>query len=315
VLLARAFNSIYDLKLTVYGEMNVAHSGEQVVRRQCQRTDYVGSFESGVVDMKFESSPLDIEAEEVDYPCVFHLVVAQLGNGGGGGDGRRRGGGGNDVGSSSSSSSSSDGVAAEIYSALGACYPVARDAASERVHELLGSYNQTIISEAVRVLKLENPDGSDAVDANGKKKKKKDTGGIKGTGKGARQAAALEMKRRRADERQRTVEAPAKLGALMSSSQAIFDKCGAPVIDAATNKKKNNNNNNNKTVTTIQHLLESDKLHGLLHGGKSLHPCDGTRCVFACVSRRAQDQVVDVLSHEYGVVSHAVDVGPPEEQQ
>jgi mevalonate kinase len=59
VLAARAFNRIYDLKLTVRGEMELAYMGEITTPSRCGRMDQGCAFGNRPVLMTFDGDRLD----------------------------------------------------------------------------------------------------------------------------------------------------------------------------------------------------------------------------------------------------------------
>ena len=58
VLAARAFNRVYDLKLTVRGEMDLAYHGEITTPSQCGRMDQCCAFGPRPVLMTFDGDRL-----------------------------------------------------------------------------------------------------------------------------------------------------------------------------------------------------------------------------------------------------------------
>ena len=77
VLAARAFNRIYDLKLTVRGEMELAYMGEITTPSRCGRMDQGCAFGNRPVLMIFDGDRLD--TIELQVEDEMHFVVVDLG--------------------------------------------------------------------------------------------------------------------------------------------------------------------------------------------------------------------------------------------
>jgi|SRR3989344_2096884 len=75
VLTARAFNKLYDLKLTKEGEMDLAYKGEVLTPSRCGRMDQACAFDSLVL-MSFDGDFM--KSEELKIGNDFHLIVADL---------------------------------------------------------------------------------------------------------------------------------------------------------------------------------------------------------------------------------------------
>ena len=76
VLTARAFNRIYDLKLTVRGEMELAYQGEITTPSRCGRMDQGCAFGDRPVLMTFDGDRLD--TKELSVEKEMHFVVVDL---------------------------------------------------------------------------------------------------------------------------------------------------------------------------------------------------------------------------------------------
>ena len=76
VLTARAFNRVYDLKMTVRGEMELAYQGEITTPSRCGRMDQGCAFGKRPVLMTFDGDRLD--TEELQVSKEFHYVVVDL---------------------------------------------------------------------------------------------------------------------------------------------------------------------------------------------------------------------------------------------
>ena len=71
VLAARAFNRVYDLKLTVRGEMELAYQGEITTPSRCGRMDQGCAFGNRPVLMVFDGDRLDTEEFQVQQRAAF----------------------------------------------------------------------------------------------------------------------------------------------------------------------------------------------------------------------------------------------------
>jgi UTP-glucose-1-phosphate uridylyltransferase/mevalonate kinase len=127
VLVARAFNRLYDLKLTVRGEMELAYQGEVTTPSRCGRMDQGCAFGSRPVLMAFDGDFLD--TQEVVASADLHLVVADL-------QGQK------------------DTV--RILADLNRAYPCAETEVARSVQSLLGPLNRRLVHQAVRALEAGN---------------------------------------------------------------------------------------------------------------------------------------------------------------
>ncbi len=124
VLTARAFNRIYDLKLTVRGEMELAYQGEITTPSRCGRMDQGCAFGNRPVLMVFDGDRLD--TTELQVKKDLHFVVVDL-------------------------QARKDTL--EILNRLNRCYPVAENEVEHGVQELLGPINKRIVGQAIEALK------------------------------------------------------------------------------------------------------------------------------------------------------------------
>ena len=124
VLAARAFNRVYDLKLTVRGEMELAYQGEITTPSRCGRMDQGCAFGNRPVLMVFDGDRLDTEEFQVSDELNFVIVDLQ---------------------------SHKDTL--EILNRLNRCYPVAENEIERGVQELLGPINKRLINQAIDTLK------------------------------------------------------------------------------------------------------------------------------------------------------------------
>ena len=120
VLAARAFNRIYDLKLTVRGEMELAYQGEITTPSRCGRMDQGCAFGNRPVLMTFDGDRL--ESKELNVQKEMHFVIVDL-------------------------HAKKDTL--EILNRLNRCYPMAENEMEHNVQELLGPLNKRIIHAAV----------------------------------------------------------------------------------------------------------------------------------------------------------------------
>ncbi|MEI6514644.1 MAG: sugar phosphate nucleotidyltransferase [bacterium] len=76
VLVARAFNRIYDLKMTVRGEMEFAYMGEITTPSRCGRMDQGCAYGNRPIMMTFDGDRIDVE--ELTFPKDLHFVIVDL---------------------------------------------------------------------------------------------------------------------------------------------------------------------------------------------------------------------------------------------
>lgn len=134
VLTARAFNRVYDLKLTVRGEMELAYMGEITTPSRCGRMDQGCAFGSRPVLMTFDGDRLD--TREIQVKNDFHLVVVDL-------------------------QSHKDTM--EILNRLNRCFPIAENETERNVQELLGPMNKDTVHRAIEALENGDPAALGAV--------------------------------------------------------------------------------------------------------------------------------------------------------
>ncbi len=125
VLTARAFNRIYDLKMTTRGEMELAYNGEIMTPSRCGRMDQGCAFGDRPILMTYDSDRLDVA--ELRVRENIYLVIVDLG-------GRK------------------DTV--EILACLNRAYPFADDEMERGVQQLLGPINKRIVHEAIESLQI-----------------------------------------------------------------------------------------------------------------------------------------------------------------
>lgn len=123
VLVAKAFNELYDLRLNTLGIMNIAYWGEQRTPSQCGRLDQACAFGVNPVSMIFDGNEIEVEKLSVGKPLYF--VFADL-------------------------MASKDTV--KILRDLNSAYPVAKNDKEKAVHEALGLDNKRITDQAKKYL-------------------------------------------------------------------------------------------------------------------------------------------------------------------
>jgi len=128
VMTARAFNRVYDLKLTVRGEMEIAYQGEITTPSRCGRMDQGCAFGNRPVLMTFDGDRL--ETKELQVNQEMHFVIVDL-------------------------MAHKDTM--EILNRLNRCYPFAENEIEQGVQELLGPINKRILHQSIEA--LENSDG------------------------------------------------------------------------------------------------------------------------------------------------------------
>ena len=123
VLVARAFNRIYDLKMTVRGEMEYAYIGEITTPSRCGRMDQGCAYGDHPIMMTFDGDRIDVE--EINVSKDLHFIIVDLGAGK---DTRK------------------------ILNDLHHCYPFAEDEIQKGVQRYLGPISAGITHEAYEAL-------------------------------------------------------------------------------------------------------------------------------------------------------------------
>ena len=121
VLVARAFNEMYNLQLNTIGEMQIAYFGERKTPSRCGRMDQACAFGIKPVSLTFDGD--DIDVEEIHVGGNFYWVFADL---------------------------MSQKNTKKILSSLNACYPFAQNQISANVQKYLGEMNQNINARAIK---------------------------------------------------------------------------------------------------------------------------------------------------------------------
>jgi UTP-glucose-1-phosphate uridylyltransferase/mevalonate kinase len=123
VLIARAFNRIYDLKMTIRGEMELAYQGEITTPSRCGRMDQGCAFGNRPILMTYDGDHLDVA--ELQVPEDMYFVIVDL-------------------------QAQKDTM--EILARLNRCYPFAENEIEQGVQQLLGPINKRMVHQAIETL-------------------------------------------------------------------------------------------------------------------------------------------------------------------
>lgn len=123
VLVARAFNHLYNLGLTIQEEMELAYKGERTTSSQCGRLDQACAYGSQPILMTFEGAHYKIKPLTVAQE--LYLIIVDL------------------AGSKDTQT---------ILTQLNQCYPIAQNSIQTQVHNYLGKINASLIQHAVDAL-------------------------------------------------------------------------------------------------------------------------------------------------------------------
>lgn len=123
VLVARAFNKIYDLKMTIRGEMESAYQGELRTPSRCGRMDQGCAYGNRPIMMIFDRELITIR--ELSPHKNIHLLIVDL---------------------------HGEKDTQEILNRLNRCYPFAENDIEKNVHHYLGPVNKQILLEAMDAL-------------------------------------------------------------------------------------------------------------------------------------------------------------------
>ena len=123
VLVARAFNQVYNLNLNTMGEMNIAYLGEQRTQSRCGRLDQACAFGVKPSLMTFDGDEIGVRPLNVKRP--LHWVFADL-------------------------CAKKDTI--RILSDLNKAYPFASNQQEERLHHALGEVNRQMVERAVQYI-------------------------------------------------------------------------------------------------------------------------------------------------------------------
>eukprot|EP01063_Lacrimia_lanifica_P008905 TRINITY_DN15973_c0_g1_i1.p1 TRINITY_DN15973_c0_g1~~TRINITY_DN15973_c0_g1_i1.p1 ORF type:complete len:668 (+),score=184.58 TRINITY_DN15973_c0_g1_i1:203-2206(+) len=123
VLTARALNKLYDLRMTVRGEMEYAYQGELVTPSQCGRLDQACAFGSTPVVMRYNGEFTSVE--KAPLAIDLHVVIVDL---------------------------CAQKSTVEILTGLQAAYPHATTADHRDLHKLFGVTNLDLVARAVKLV-------------------------------------------------------------------------------------------------------------------------------------------------------------------
>ena len=123
VLVARAFNQLYNLNLNTLGEMNIAYLGELRTSSRCGRLDQACAFGVKPNLMTFDGDEIEVRSLNVKKP--LHWVFADL-------------------------CAEKDTI--KILSDLNKAYPFPSNEAEQKEHEALGEKNLEIVDRAIRLM-------------------------------------------------------------------------------------------------------------------------------------------------------------------
>ena len=123
VLVARAFNQIYDLKMTLRGEMEFAYLGEITTPSRCGRMDQACAYGNNPIAMVFDGEHLDVL--ELKIPQDLFFVIVDLGT---------------------------QKNTQEILARLNDCYPTPENKIQADVQKYLGSMSHKITQAAIEAL-------------------------------------------------------------------------------------------------------------------------------------------------------------------
>lgn len=123
VLTARAFNRLYDLKMTIRGEMEAAYRGELTTPSRCGRMDQGCAFGQRPVGMTFDADLVDVAPIRVGG--TLRMLIVDLA--------KRK-------------------DTQRILADLNQCYPFASSDRDRAVHAYLGPVNRRIAEQAVEAI-------------------------------------------------------------------------------------------------------------------------------------------------------------------
>lgn len=130
VLVARAFNQIYQLHMNVKGEMQAAFRGEQRTPSRCGRLDQACAY--GVKPVLMEFDGVEIDSRELRAGGTFYWVIANL-------------------------MASKNTI--KILADLNKAFPFADNEEERRVQEALGANNREIVFDAIQKLEEGDAEG------------------------------------------------------------------------------------------------------------------------------------------------------------
>lgn len=134
VLVARAFDRVYDLKMTVRAEMEAAYQGEILTPSRCGRMDQGCAFGQVPVRMTFDGDLL--RTRELRVGAHIRLLIGDL-------------------------KGSKDTI--RILGDLNKAYPFAEDDIAKGVQRYLGSFNRDVVERATAILRAGDAAGLGAL--------------------------------------------------------------------------------------------------------------------------------------------------------
>jgi UTP-glucose-1-phosphate uridylyltransferase/mevalonate kinase len=123
VLVARAFNRVYDLKMSRHDEMELAYQGEITTPSRCGRMDQACAYGNRAIAISFDGD--GTEVSELNVPKDLFFVIVDLG---------------------------AAKNTQEILSQLNQCYPFATNEVHRNVQNYLGAISSQITQDAVDAL-------------------------------------------------------------------------------------------------------------------------------------------------------------------
>lgn len=130
VMVARAFNLLYGLRLNTSGLMNIAYWGEQRTPSRCGRLDQACAFGVNPVSMVFDGNEVDVERITVKKPLYYVFADLMAGK--------------NTV---------------KILADLNKAYPFASNEKEVDLQKALGQDNEIIIQKAIKLINTGDAEG------------------------------------------------------------------------------------------------------------------------------------------------------------
>ena len=130
VLVARAFNQLYNLNLNTLGEMNIAYLGELRTSSRCGRLDQACAFGVKPNLMTFDGDEIEVRSLNVKKP--LHWVFADL-------------------------CAEKDTI--KILSDLNKAYPFPNSDAERALHDALGQQNLELVDQAIKYMAAGDAEG------------------------------------------------------------------------------------------------------------------------------------------------------------
>lgn len=127
VLIARAFNRIYDLDMNIRDEMEWAYQGEITTPSRCGRMDQGCAYGNRPILMTFDGDQLEVQELQVKEELYFVIVDLMA-----------------------------EKDTTRILARLNQSFPVAHSAIDQGVQQLLGTINKNIVCRAVEALETSN---------------------------------------------------------------------------------------------------------------------------------------------------------------